>query len=326
MDSNLKSPLTAAVVIFVCSCVAAVLTFQLLKSTATFEDNQGLQLGGAIVGLLATFVVLWQSFHTFSKELGEADRDKLTEKIKNLENQVLRQNPPPTGYRRLLSAEFQLVAHIPTDWIQSDTMLAIFAPSSKNTNSFMDNIVIYRYLAKIRYRTLILTKKQIDLPNSYDPNQDLELQKRIATLRASVQQEPLTDNQLETETTKLVDSARNTYVQAKISELNKHFLLHRDDPIQENEKVTSILELTIEVLSSKMLGVPERTQIDKHPAIRYQTPNPLQEESLVNLVTDVFVEEGDGYLYQITLTSPRNSASAYTDVYNRILNSFTFLT
>ena len=332
MESRLKTPLTAVVVIFICSCVAAVLTFSILGSTATFQNNKGLQLGGAIVGLLVTFSALWHSFRTFSSELGQTDRERLEEQLKNLQDQLVRQDPPPSGYHRLLSEDFKIVAHIPNNWTTSKNTMIIFAPSTKGAATFMDNIVIYRNLAKWHYRELQLQKQRASLSASYDPAQDHELQKNIVTLKKSYSrqaEEPSTNDMLGKDIASLEEKHKERYITLKLDKLKQDLYLRLNDPVRDDEKIEEVLDLELEVLSSQMLGVPERTEVAGYQAIRYQIPNPLQQLinlPIVNLVTDIFVTEGEGYIYQVTLTSTPDAVSQLSIVYSRVLNSIRFIT
>jgi hypothetical protein len=295
MDNRLKTPLTAVVAIFICSIFGAVIAFKFLDSSATFEDKNGLKLGGAIVGFLVTFAALWKAFYSFSSDLGRTDRKLLEEQIKNLQNQLVRQNPPPAGYRRLLSEDFKLVAHVPLDWPITDNTMIIFAPQS--TGNFMDNIVIWRTLARRQYRQLQLQIAKNELGAAHpeainNPTQYPEIQKRMI-------------------------------------DLDRDFQLHRDDPLHAEEKIDDVLKLEIEFYGSKLLGLAEHLEIAKYPAIRYQFRNPASDvigHTIVSLVTEIFVNEGDGYIYQVVLTSPAETLSTRTQVYNKIIGSLTFFT
>lgn len=330
LESRLKIPITAVVIIFICSCVASILTFSILESSASFKDDKGLQLSGAIVGLIVTFLALFRSFRAFSNELGRTDRERLEEQVKNLQDQLVRQEPPPSGYHRLLSEDFKIVAHIPKDWTRNKSIMTIFAPGSKDGTSFMDNIVVYRNLAKWHYRELQLEKQKAILAESYDPAKDQALQRDIEVLKQNYfnQNEEPDSQQMLAAIAQLEMQYKNQYIALQHSRLFRELQLRLNDPVGDDEKIEAVLELELEVLAPQITGVPERTMIAGYEAVRYQMPNPLQQSlnlPIVNLVTDVFVTEGEGYIYQVTLTSTADKVSQHSLVYNRILKSIKFI-
>jgi len=289
---RLKTPLTAVVVIFICSLVGAIVVFKFLESTAAFEDSRGLKLGGAIVGFLVTFGALWQAFHNFSRELGNTNQEKMAEQIKNLQNQLVRQNPPPDHYRRLLSEDFKLVAHVPEEWAATDNTMILYAP--KNAEAFMDNIVIYRTLARRLYRKL---------------------------------QTQITKQQLDTEVAQ--DQTKTAALQAQWEQVQRDFLTHQDDPPSPNEKVEDVLQLEVAANANTILGVPEQTEVAGHPAVRFQVPSPAADalgRQIFCIFTEIYVKQGEGYVYQVVLTSTAQTIASRTPVYNKIISSLNFFT
>jgi hypothetical protein len=288
MDTRLQIPLKAIVIIFICSCFAALLCFKFLESTATYQDSTGIKVTGAIVGLLVTFLVLWRSFRTFTKELEQMELEKLKEQVKNLQNQLLRQHPAPPRYRRVINEDYKVVFHIPEAWTLGGGFMSIYAPQHEERTMFLDNIVFERKPVLLFYREIQHKKKVAMLVQEFRDLEDPEF------LR-------------------------------KKEELGRTFFGHLDDPRGDNEKIDNIIDLISESISGTTLGTPEYTEVDGYPAIRCQISNPLF-PNLVNLFTYVHINVGDEYVYTITLTAMSSRVGDYSTVYNKVLNSLKFIT
>lgn len=302
MGNRLQTPLTATIVIFVCSLVAAFITFRFLESTADYQAT-GIKVGGALAGLLITFIILWRSFHTLSQELGQTDRERLQEQVKNLQDQLVRQDPSPPGYHRVVNEDYKVVVHIPNDWVLGETnFMSIFAPSSRTQAGFMHNIFFSRKPAAWAYREIKLGENVNALAQKY------------ATQNSD-------DSKLKQES-----AAQSPEYQQKAQELRWDFQLHRDDPKGNHENIADVLNLFLESIRGLLIGVPEHTEVNGFPAIRYQLPNPIFPNDVVNLVTNIHVNVGDEYIYTITLTAPPAAVDTASTEYNKVLNSLRFIT
>lgn len=288
-STRFQSPLTSIIVIFICSLTAAFVTFRFLESTAAYNET-GITVGGALAGFIITFIVLWRSFHTFAQELGQAETEKLREQVTNLRNQLLRQDPPPPGYRRVVNEDYKVVMHVPSDWVLGESnFMTLFAPLAHAPAGFMPNIVFHRKPAISVYRELEHNKKVEALRREFGDKEDGELNARV--------------NQLVVE-----------------------FQKHRDDPRREEEKMERILELAAENIRSafKLIGVVERTEVSGCPAIRCLVTNPVN-ENVNSLATYVYVE-ASGNIYDVSLTAFPETIGDYSAAYNKVLGSMKFIT
>jgi hypothetical protein len=137
----------------------------------------------------------------------------------------------------------------------------------------------------------------------------------------------ITKNQLDAEAAK--DQTQTAALQAQWEQVQREFLLHQDDPPSPNETVEDVLQLEVTANAHTIYGVPEQTEVAGHPAVRFQVPSPATDalgRQVVCIFTEIYVKRGEGYVYQVVLTSTAESIANRTPVYNRIINSLNFFT
>jgi hypothetical protein len=93
----------------------AWITFGILDSTASVEA-QKYKLGGAIAGALVTMSLLFSAYKQISKSSGDAEMEKLRERIEELQGKVMRGAPCPSGFETEVDERQRVVLAKPEEW------------------------------------------------------------------------------------------------------------------------------------------------------------------------------------------------------------------
>jgi hypothetical protein len=131
MERRKLFDLIAVIVIAILGLATAWFTFGVLKSQATAEV-QKYSLGGAIAGALVTMSLLFSAYKQISKSSGEAEVEKLRDKVQELQRKVIRGAPCPLGFETEADERQSIVLARPEKWEAGGGAIFSFAlPYSK---------------------------------------------------------------------------------------------------------------------------------------------------------------------------------------------------
>jgi hypothetical protein len=122
IQSAQRRSLLAILVMFFLSLVAAVVLFYFLDSFARIQST-GIELGGAAAGFVAVFLLLRNTYYKLTSADITAADVSADEKIQELQEQIrvliegkLDNFTVPTGFKSVISPEFEFGFCYPQDW------------------------------------------------------------------------------------------------------------------------------------------------------------------------------------------------------------------